>query len=254
MGKLRGGGQSSKKGLTENVELNRRMVELASPFSMYAWVRALDGKLEDHGKIAEAEFGDGFSKWLEKFNVMLKEVPARVETWNSLKSKFSDRERLDFVSSLYLFTSPDKTAAHVLRDRFRLLKKEIDGLIPTYSKVCKRTQALLNDRRLACVTIINGEWYLKLMEPLHLIIAARQKLTAIRSLASALGSGKIYPQDAALYWLATMMHKATGNYGLEKLANVIEAAYGAHGDPGEIVHVEKLSKRLQRFKERYSSP
>lgn len=252
MSKSRSNVPKSKKLFARDFQVNKDAIDLPDSLSAYALVTALDGKLEDHGRIAEAGLQDEYPKWLRKFTEMLGKAPVRVQAWNNLKPKLSFNERSDFLLSLYLFTSSDKTAAHALRDRFRLLKEKIDSLISMHSKVRQYTVALLTERKLATATLSSADLYLKLVEGLDLITTAKQKLLEARNLVSARASGKIYPQDAALYRLATIVKKkVTGTHRLRQLANLIEAAYAAHGARGEIVN-EELSKRLQRFKKRYS--
>jgi hypothetical protein len=207
MRKSRSDGPKSKKLLTEDFQVNREIVDLPAPLLAYTWVTALDGKLEDHGKIAEAGLPDEYAKWIRKFKEMLKNAPVRVQAWNNLEPKLSLNESSDFLFSLYLFTSSDKTAAQAIRDRFRLLKKKLDSLISTHSKVRQRTVNLLKERRLATATLSSADLYLKLVEALDFITTAKQKLHEVRRLASAGGSGRIYSQGAALYRLANIVEK-----------------------------------------------
>src|ERR1700693_2353087 len=126
MSKSRSDGPKNKQVFARDYQINK---DLPDPFSAYTWVTALDGRREDHGRIAEAGLQDDYPKWLRKFTEMLRKAPVRVQAWNNLKPKLSFSEGSDFLFSLYLFTSSEKTAARALRDRFRLLKEKIDSLI-----------------------------------------------------------------------------------------------------------------------------
>ena len=226
------------------------MSKLPSSFSNYAQLVALDKNLTDHGALAESQLSEEFPKWLKKFNAVLKERGIQ-QSWKDMSGDFTFATKTDFLVCLYLYSS-QKTAAHALRDRSRLLKAEIGHLVSAYIKVGKRTQALLEHPRLACVILTSAETYLQVFQSLNLVTAARQKLEALRPLVSAAGSGKIHPQDASLYALAEIVQQSTGQYRLRELANFIQTGYAAHGDGGEILSEETLTKRLQRFRKRHS--
>jgi hypothetical protein len=156
----------------------KTMAKLPSSFLNYAQLVGLDKNLADHGPLAESQLSEGFPKWIKKFNAKLKEREIE-QSWKNIVGDFTSATKTDFLVSLYLYSS-EKTAAYALRDRFRLLKAEIDHLVAAYTKVGKRTQALLQHPRLACVVVTSVETCLHVFQSLDLLTAARQKLETLR--------------------------------------------------------------------------
>lgn len=191
-------------------------------------LRAIESFFKAHDKRAEDKVKEEFPAWFQRFAVAATEKGSGARlAWDEVKSKC---DVLLLMYDLYLFTylgkaALGKTSPDIIQDAFRLLTNELD----------KEASAVF-------------------CEPMQLFNTAKLELKGLRAYAAKMGSYKTEAHDYYLYSMAKMLDAATGDYHLEELASLIEAAKVAHGCKHDILSVGTLKRRIYRYIKRMNLP
>lgn len=164
-------------------------------------------------------------------------------------------DALLLLTDLYLFTYPDrsehgkkKTAADAIKNSYRVLKQELDKLIPRYGTLLKNTSELCSDPKLKILNILINDLNEILNEPMALLKTAQKELQLVRDWAGQMGSLKTKAKHFYLYSMATRLHKSTGKYYYGELTTLTDAALAAHGGTdNDALDQKTLEREVQRY-------
>jgi hypothetical protein len=195
-----------------------------------------------------------FEAWANKFKQVLNDDADRAQTWAKLTSQCDERR---LRSRLFLFSHPDETALDLLVEAWRVLAKEIDGLIPKCVNSMSRfiTRAKLLQQMNSDVGAIFEDQF-------NLIEMTRAHLSDTRELARRMGSRKpnarsrkkTHARDFYLYAMAREAHKATGHDQFGGLVTLLGIAFAAHGKRDRPLNEASWRRRLERYIKRTNLP
>lgn len=233
-------------------------IALATDVSEAERMSEYQSSLELYGERVEDRIGKEFRPWLLKFAEVIAANKTRTAAWEELKFK-CDIQLL--LRDLYLFTYPEdaehaekKTTADVLKDSCRFLKDELDKLIRRYGTLHKHTSKLFVDPKLKLLAVLSKETSALFSEPTNLMDTAQQELKIIRKWAEKMASLKTDAKDVYLYSMATRLRESTGEYHMQEVTTLAEAALAAHGRADEELDHDNLERRVQRYADRMNLP
>ena len=195
-----------------------------------------------------------FEAWANKFKQALEDDADRAQTWAKLTSQCDERR---LRSRLFLFSHPDETALDLLAEAWRVLAKEIDGLIPRCINAMSKfiTRAKLVQKMDSDVRAI-------FEDQVNVIEMTRAHLSNTRELARRMGyrkpdarsRKKTHARDFYLYAMAREAHKATGHDQFGGLVTLLGIAFAAHGKRDQPLNEASWRRRLQRYIKRMNLP